>query len=212
MLSRSWCCARSSQGPRARADVRQDQEWSFESRAALSGPLERFQEGLIEAWEEHARLTPTPEVLRTLGRLYVEQRDELVRLYSAGRLMHEGAFEGVRNTAIAIAGVYLRQSDVSAAISHVQSLGSLAGNEARFTEMLEASQEESSDGALALLELIQIYYEGGALDVANGIALAGLRQRPYEPALRCAWAGSPPNWRLRGCDGLVRRSSAARAG
>jgi len=157
-------------------------EWSFESRAALSGPLERFQEGLLEAWEEHARLTPTPEVLRTLSRLYIEQRDELVRMYSAGRLMHEGAFEGVRNTAIAIAGIYLRQADVNAAIAHVQALGSLAGNEARFTELLEASQEESSDGALAMLQLVQIYYEGGALDIANGIALAGLRQRPYEPA------------------------------
>jgi tetratricopeptide (TPR) repeat protein len=157
-------------------------EWSFESRAALSGPLERFQEGLIEAWEEHARLTPTPEVLRTLSRLYIEHRDELVRLYSAGRLMHESAFEGVQNTAIAIAGVYLRQGQVNAAISHVQALGSLAGSEARFTERLEASQEESADGALAMLDLIRIYYEGGALDIAQGIALAGLRQRPYEPA------------------------------
>jgi tetratricopeptide (TPR) repeat protein len=157
-------------------------EWSFESRAALSGPLERFQEGLIDAWEEHARLTPTPEVLRTLSRLYIEHRDELVRLYSAGRLMHESAFEGVQNTAISIAGVYLRQGQVNAALSHVQALGSLAGSEARFTERLEASQEESADGALALLDLIRIYYEGGALDIANGIALAGLRQRPYEPA------------------------------
>jgi len=121
-------------------------------------------------------------MLRTLSRLYIEHRDELVRLYSAGRLMHEGAFEGVQNTAISIAGVYLRQGQVNAALSHVQALGSLAGSEARFTERLEASQEESADGALALLDLIRIYYEGGALDIANGIALAGLRQRPYEPA------------------------------
>jgi tetratricopeptide (TPR) repeat protein len=160
-------------------------EWSFESRAALSAPLERFQEGLIEVWDEHARLTPTPEVLATLTRLYVERRDELIALFQGGArgLPDSPAmFEGVRDTAISVAAVYLRQGDVTGAVAHVKALGSLVGTEARFTELLESAQEESVDGASSMLELIRIYQEGGVFDVAQALALTGLRQRPYEPA------------------------------
>lgn len=160
-------------------------EWSFESRAALSAPLERFQEGLIEVWDEHARLTPTPAVLATLSQLYVERRDELIQLFqSGGQAMPESAdvFEGVRDTAISVAAVYLRQGDVTGALAHLKTLGPLAGVEARLTEMLESAQEESTDGASAMLELIRRFQEGGMFDVAQGLALTGLRQRPYEPA------------------------------
>ena len=36
--------------------------WGFDSRADMSGPLENYV-GLVEAWEEHARLLPTPDVM-----------------------------------------------------------------------------------------------------------------------------------------------------
>jgi tetratricopeptide (TPR) repeat protein len=67
-------------------------------------------------------------------------------------------------------------------VTHVKALGSLVGTEARFTELLESAQEESVDGASSMLELIRIYQEGGVFDVAQALALTGLRQRPYEPA------------------------------
>lgn len=54
--------------------------WSFDARADMIGPFERFQ-GLVEAWQEHARLSPTPAVLSTLARLQLEQRDALVQLF-----------------------------------------------------------------------------------------------------------------------------------
>ena len=54
--------------------------WSFDARADMNGPLERFQ-GLMEAWEEHARLSPTPAVIDALERLRLEQRAAVVQLF-----------------------------------------------------------------------------------------------------------------------------------
>lgn len=54
--------------------------WSFDARADMSRPFERFQ-GLLEAWEEHARLSPTPAVMNALARLRLERQDALVQLF-----------------------------------------------------------------------------------------------------------------------------------
>jgi hypothetical protein len=54
-------------------------DWGFDVRAGMNGPLDRF-EGLVQAWEEHARLSPTPEVIAMLARLHREERDAVVQL------------------------------------------------------------------------------------------------------------------------------------
>ena len=51
-----------------------------EAREHLGSPFEGF-DGLITVWEEHARLTPSPEVLQTLAHLYVERRDSVADLF-----------------------------------------------------------------------------------------------------------------------------------
>ncbi|MCZ7684229.1 MAG: hypothetical protein M5U28_37800 [Sandaracinaceae bacterium] len=50
--------------------------WGRDARASVDNPIERYGD-LIQVWEQHEELAPAPEVLTTLARLYVEQRDAL---------------------------------------------------------------------------------------------------------------------------------------
>ena len=153
-------------------------EWGFDSRAALSSPLERFEEGIVEVWEEHARLTPTPEVLTTLAKLYVERRNALIALLQAAeKRMPFSAemFEGVQRTAMSVAAIYLQHGDVAQAAAQVEAMGSAGGIEDRLLEILEMAREEGNEGSGALLDLARAYQEDGRPEVSRALCLVGLR-------------------------------------
>lgn len=153
--------------------------WGFDARSDMSGPLERF-EGLVEAWEEHARLTPTPEVLATLVQLYRERRDALVRLFQSSEEqvpLSASIFQGVQRTALNVAGVFLRYGDTASALSQVRELGASSGVEERLIEILEATADDGNTGAGALLDLSRAYLEAGRADVARALCVSGLRSR-----------------------------------
>jgi len=137
---------------------RRIKEWGFEARAALSSPMERYEGGLIEVWEEHARLTPTPEVLRTLTRIYMDQRDPA--------------------TAMNVVAVYLRHGDIASALAQLKALGTGSGVEERLAEALEVAREPGGEGSAALLWLASKYGEAGRLDVSRALCLIGLRDDP----------------------------------
>lgn len=156
--------------------------WGFDSRSDMSGPLERF-EGLVEAWEEHARLTPTPDVLATLVRLYRERRDALVRLFQSSEEqvpLSASIFQGVQRTALNVAAVFLRYGDTASALAQVRELGVSSGVEERLIEILEASADDGNTGAGALLDLSRAYLEAGRADVARALCVSGLRSRPED--------------------------------
>jgi tetratricopeptide (TPR) repeat protein len=153
--------------------------WGFEARADMSGPLEPF-EGLVEAWEEHARLTPTPAVLATLVRLYTQRRDALVRLFQSSEEqvpLSASVFQGVQRTALNVAAVFLRHGDTASALTQVRALGQAGGLEERLGQMLEATREDDNTGAGALLDLSRAYLEAGRPDVARALCIDGLRGR-----------------------------------
>ena len=157
--------------------------WGFDARADMSGPLERF-EGLVEAWEEHARLTPTPEVLATLVKLYVERRDALVKLFQSSEEqvpLSASVFQGVQRTALNVAAVFLRYGDTASALAQVKALGLSGGLEERLADMLEATRDEGNTGAGALLDLSRAFMEIGRNDVARGLCVEGLRSRREDP-------------------------------
>jgi len=157
--------------------------WGFDSRSDMSGPLERF-EGLVEAWEEHARLTPTPDVLATLVKLYVERRDALVKLFQSSEEqvpLSASVFQGVQRTALNVAAVFLRYGDTASALSQVRALGLSGGLEERLADMLEATRDEGNTGAGALLDLSRAFMEIGRNDVARGLCVEGLRSRREDP-------------------------------
>jgi tetratricopeptide (TPR) repeat protein len=139
---------------------RRIKEWGFEARAAFSSPMERFEGGLIEVWEEHARLTPTPEVLRALTRVYVDQRDP--------------------TTAMSVVAVYLRHGDVAQALTQLEQLGTGSGIEERLAEALQVAREQDAEGSSALLWLASKYGEAGRLDVSRALCVLGLRDDPND--------------------------------
>jgi tetratricopeptide (TPR) repeat protein len=162
---------------------RKIKEWGFSARAALSSPMERYEEGLVEVWEEHARLTPTPEVLSTLSRLYLERRNALIALFRPGeRRMPPSAevFEGVQHTAMSVAAVYLAHGDVASALTHLEAMGSAGEMEEKLIDLLESARESGADGSGALLDLARAYGEAGRLDVARGLCVLGLRETPND--------------------------------
>ena len=135
---------------------------------------------MLDVWEEHARLTPTPEVQSTLAKLYIERRNALIALFQSSEHrvpLSASIFEGVQRTAMSVAAVYLRNGDVASALSNVQAMGGSGGVEQRLTEILETAREAGAEGAGALLDLARAYLEDGRPDVSRALCLTGLREQ-----------------------------------
>jgi len=157
--------------------------WGFDVRADMSGPLEPF-EGLVEAWEEHARLTPTTDVLAKLVKLYIDRRDALGRLFQSGEeplTASPALFQVVQVTALNVAAVYLRHGDTASALTQVRALGPSALTDERLVDYLEATREEGNNAANSLLDLSRQYLELGRNDVSRALCIEGLRARREDP-------------------------------
>ncbi|MEM9190119.1 MAG: hypothetical protein AAGF12_13125 [Myxococcota bacterium] len=159
-------------------------EWGRDARATLPGAITRYS-GLIDVWEEHARLSPAPEVLTYLARLHMERRDEIVRI-----VRNEGPAAMAQNprdlrlapmllrrAPLDVAAIFLRHGDVASAISHVESMGDSAGIEAHLVRLLQDGRDGDDD---ALLEIANAYRESRP-EVSRGICRLGRRQNPEEP-------------------------------
>jgi tetratricopeptide (TPR) repeat protein len=167
-----------SNDPAPAEQYKRVREWGFEARAALGSPLERFEEGIVEVWEEHARLTPTPKVLSTLAKLYIERRNALVALFQSNERrvpLSAEVFEGVQRTAMSVAAIYLRHGDIASAMTQLQAMGAAGGVEERLMEILETAREDGNEGSGALLDLARHYLEDGQPDVSRALCVLGLR-------------------------------------
>ncbi len=159
--------------------------WGKASRMGLTGlgPLENF-EGLVSAWEEHVRLTPTPETMEALSQLYVERRDALIALFQQSERelpLSSMVFQGVQRTVLDVAAVFLARGDLAGAHRHVSSLASGNGIERRLADAIELAREDSTSGSGAMLDLARSYLEGGRSDVALGLCRYGLRRMAHDP-------------------------------
>jgi tetratricopeptide (TPR) repeat protein len=178
---------------RGPADLyRRIKEWGFDARDALNSPLGRFEEGLVEVWEEHARLTPTSEVLAAVARLYVERRNSLLAAYSQGERrvpLSQAVFEASNDTAFQLAAVYLQHGDIASAITQLGALGSTGGVEDQLLQVLKAANEPDSEGTAALLYLARYYLRQNRPEVARGVCLLGLRAVPEDARFSHCLAG-----------------------
>jgi tetratricopeptide (TPR) repeat protein len=163
--------------------------WGKAARSGLQNPLERYS-GLIEVWEEHARLTPAPEVLDTLARLHMQRRDLVVRALRSGEGMSVGdVFGGVfgmaphhvlRRAPFEVAAVYLRHGDVASAITRIEAMGHVSDIEAQLLRVLQDARAEGDEGGDAIVELAEAYRDARP-DVAFGLCRYGLRRSPHDP-------------------------------
>lgn len=160
-------------------------EWGQNARTHLPNAMEKYTQ-LIEVWDEHARLTPAPDVLSTLAQLHVDRRDAVLGAFREGASMMM-AMQGLptqimRIAPLDVAAVYLQHSDIASAINHVQSMGDGGETEVRLLAVLESARSEE-EGADALIELSEAYREARPL-VARGICRLGLQR--YEEDARFA--------------------------
>jgi tetratricopeptide (TPR) repeat protein len=155
------------------------------------GVSERFS-GLIEVLDEHARLTPAPEVLATLADLYVERR---ARLLSRGRgdeglvpsrpaeitlqeyrerstVVHRAPFD--------VAAVYLVHAQFHNAAARLRKLETVDGLEPRLRALVEAVADDKAEAAEALLALYVSYAEFEQRDVARALCTYAVRHFPKD--------------------------------
>jgi tetratricopeptide (TPR) repeat protein len=145
--------------------------------------------GLVSVWEEHARLTPSPEVLGRLAGLYLGLRDAirgttLVDGFRPPRSL--GDMEHLQMAAVIMqrapleaAAVFLARGDLEGAIAQLASGGERGGDAWRVRRVLEDARGEDSRGAEALSQIANGFAEGRP-DVAVGLCRQGLRRFPND--------------------------------
>jgi len=187
-------------------------DWGRNARARIDNPIERYGD-LIQVWEQYEQLAPAPEVLATLARLYIEQRDALAAAFgpegqgthTAGRLSLQELRLApllVQRAPLDVAAVYLRHGDLERAIEHVRRMGGRSDMEQDLVRILEAAQRNDDGGANALDELARGFARarpsiGAAIcrlaarrfpqDVRFPVCLARVAIEEEQPAQATAW-------------------------
>lgn len=156
------------------------QRWGRAARGGLDNPMERLT-GLIEVWNEHARLSPAPEVLIALANLHIERRDAVANMFREGSsllmAMRGLPSQVARVAPLDVAAVFLQYGDLASALSHVTAMGADGDTEAQLIRVMNAARED--DGADAIVELSEAYREARP-HVAVGLCRLGLRRFPQD--------------------------------
>jgi tetratricopeptide (TPR) repeat protein len=191
--------------------------WGHDARIGSADARPSFERlfdgavGLLEVWQEHARLCPSPEVLERLSGTFVE----LSHAFSGGTVtegfaprlspssMEELSFVSalLERTPLEIAAVWLAQGDLDAARAHLQSMGDETGMEWRVRRVIETAMQPDQDGADALYEIATGYAEVRS-DVAAAMCRLGVRAHPADPRFSLCLA------RLTGAMGEAGESTA----
>lgn len=154
-------------------------QWSAEARTTLGNPFEATSQQ-VDVWDEHARLTPAPDVLETLAQLHVTRVDAVLGSFSrgeAGMLLRRPQLLE-RFTIIApldVAAVYLRVGDLASALTHVRAMTVGGDTIGQLVRTLERARDRGDDAADALMELADVYREPRP-EVTVGICRYGLRR------------------------------------
>ena len=168
---------------RLAADYDRRARWTREVRRAISGPLERF-DGLVEAWEEHARIIPTHDTLRTLAQLYIERRDAIEELSQSPEgqrslLAQQGlrsVVSRIQRAGMNAAAVYLRHGNTAAALRVVEGMSASSAVESPLVRLLRQTRSGGQERFGALLEMAEAYLGVGRLGVSAGLCWTGLRE------------------------------------
>jgi tetratricopeptide (TPR) repeat protein len=174
------------------AEYERVSSWGREARMPPSDDTMALVEGgmgLVGVWEEHARLTPSPEVLGHLAGLYLGVRDAIrgttvVEGFRPPRSL--GDMEHLQMAAVIMqrapleaAAVFLARGDLEGAIAQLASVRERGGDAGRVRRVLEDARGEDSRGAEALSQIANGFAEGRP-DVALGLCRQGLRRFPHD--------------------------------
>ncbi|GAB4217476.1 MAG: hypothetical protein OHK0013_45000 [Sandaracinaceae bacterium] len=163
-------------------------EWGREARRPAGADVISIVEsgmGLVRVWREHARLTPSPEVLARLAGLYLGLRDAIRGSTvqegfrpprSLGDMEHlEMAAVVMQRAPLEAAAVFLAHGDLAGAAEQVSEARDRGGDSWRLRRVLEDARREDARGAQALFELAHGFAEARP-DVGIGLCRLGLRR------------------------------------
>lgn len=162
--------------------------WGREAREPTGEDIIAIVEGgvgLVHVWEEHARLTPTPDVLSRLSGMYLHLRDAVAGTTtqegfrpprSLGDMEHlEMAAAVMQRAPLEAAAVYLARGDLAGARTRLSG-ESPRGEDRRIVAALE--EADRTDPA-PLFELANVFMEARP-DVALGLCRLGVRRFPTD--------------------------------
>ena len=175
-----------------RAEYERVSGWGREARLPTGDDTMALVEGgmgLVGVWEEHARLTPSPEVLGRLAGLYLGLRDAIrgTRLAdgfrpprSLGDMEHlQMAAVIVQRAPLEAAAVFLSRGDLEGAVAQLAGQSERGGDAWRLRRVLDDARGEDARGAAALSQIADGFAEGRP-DVALGLCRQGLRRFPSD--------------------------------
>lgn len=167
--------------------------WGRDARSRIDNPIERFGE-LIQVWEQQEQLAPSPEVLRVLARLYIEQREALREAFgpesqgneTPGRLsFHQLRLAPllIQRAPLDVAAVFLRHGWIEAAVESVRRIEPVQGDDGqvleRLVEILQAARDDNARGMEALNELAQGFSQARP-EITAAICRVGVRRFPAD--------------------------------
>jgi len=174
-----------------RGEYERVSSWGREARMPPTDDLMALVEGgmgLIAVWEEHARLTPSAEVLARLAGIYLGLRDSMRGTTltdgfrpprSLGDMEHlEMAAVIMQRAPLEAAAVFLSPGDLDSALGPPEG-GPDRGDTWRVRRVVEDARGADSRGAQALSEIASGFAEGRP-DVAVGLCRLGLRRFPSD--------------------------------
>ena len=165
--------------------------WGREAREPTGQDIIAIVEGgvgLVHVWEEHARLTPTPDVLDRLSGMYLHLRDAVAGTTtqegfrpprSFGDMEHlEMAAAVMQRAPLEAAAVYLARGDLAGARTRLSGASGTPprGEDRRIVAALE--EADRTDPA-PLFELANVFMEARP-DVALGLCRLGVRRFPTD--------------------------------
>ncbi|MCA9601461.1 MAG: tetratricopeptide repeat protein [Polyangiales bacterium] len=165
----------------AKKDYDEVNRWGRRARATIDSDLEGIS-SVVELWEDHATLTPAPEVLAALAKLEIRRRDMLLDHMKRGdssSMTRQDLFTApaiLRQTPLTVAAIFLEHGDLASARTYVKALGDTGGMEAELIRVLDAALGGSGD---ALLELAMTYARGKP-STTVGICAYGYRAFPKD--------------------------------
>lgn len=153
--------------------------WGREARANLDTVSEQYA-GLISVWEDHADLTPAPEVLDTLAGFHIAGRDAVSSETDEDRYrLGVGGERQLRLAPLNVAAVYLAHGDIKSAVTKVESMGPGGELQLRLLDLLRAATSSDEIGAAATFELVE-GYRVARPDVAQGLCQSALPRFPKD--------------------------------
>jgi len=161
--------------------------WGWQAREGRIEAPGGYRE-VLQIWEEHARLTPSKEVLRVLSKLYLDRKRVIVEFLNRYKTDQElipletyrEQLQFLGGGLYELVGIYLRALDLPGALQELDRTAIADEQREQLRQVLREAAAEPSR-ADALIVLVQAYLERQRFDVALALCQLGAQNASRDP-------------------------------